>query len=315
VGRGKLKRVLCLLFLFFSFTVIVFSDVPNEIRYNGRLKSYNYPANGNLAFNFKIYDISEGGTALWESGNQNIILSSGIFTYIIKPNESMVDWRKKDLWLQIVVDGRELLPREKITAQPYAFHSYSCENLSSNNEIKIEIGGNTAYIGLDGNSLYYKSGQRAEKECLGVPPGTVIAFAGNNGPKGYLLCDGKEVDVSRYPDLFRAIGTIYGGNGTSKFKLPDFRGMFLRGTGGNAAPLGQQQGDAIRNITGDASPSWAGDVTPQATGVFSGSYKNRSREATSNNNGWNLNFDASRVVPVANENRPVNYAVNYYIKY
>lgn len=60
-------------------------------------------------------------------------------------------------------------------------------------------------------------------------------------------------------------------------------------------------------------PGWAGDVTPQAIGVFSGSYKNRSREATNNNNGWNLNFDASRVVPVANENRPVNYAVNYYI--
>jgi hypothetical protein len=84
VERGKLKRVLYLLFLFFSFTAIVFSDVPNEIRYNGRLKSYNYPSNGILPFNFKIYDTSEGGTALWESGNQNIILSSGIFTYIIK---------------------------------------------------------------------------------------------------------------------------------------------------------------------------------------------------------------------------------------
>jgi hypothetical protein len=52
-----------------------------------------------------------------------------------------------------------------------------------------------------------------------------------------------------------------------------------------------------------------------ATGVFSGSYKNRSREATDNSNGWNLNFDASRVVPTANENRPVNYAADYYIKY
>jgi microcystin-dependent protein len=115
--------------------------------------------------------------------------------------------------------------------------------------------------------------------------------------------------------LFRAIGTIYGSNGTSKFKLPDFRGMFLRGAGGNAAPLGQRQGDAIRNIVGNVSPSWAGDVAGSPTGVFSGSYKNSSREGTNSNNGWNLNFYASRVVPTANENRPVNYAVSYYIKY
>jgi microcystin-dependent protein len=303
------------LFVFFSFTVFVFSGVPNEIRYNGRLKSYNYHVTGNMPFNFKIYNTREGGTALWESGSQNVKLSSGVFNYIISPDESMVDWRRKDLWLQIVVDGRELLPREKITAQPYSFHSYSAENLSSDNEIKIEIGKNSAYIGMDGNRLYYKPSQRAEKECLGIPPGTVIAFAGNHAPRGYLLCDGREVDVSNYPDLFRAIGTIYGGNGTPKFKLPDFCGMFLRGTGGNAAPLGQRQGDAIRNIVGDVSPSWAGDVTVKPTGAFSGSYKNRSREATNNNNGWNLNFDASKVVPTANENRPVNYAVNYYIKY
>jgi microcystin-dependent protein len=147
-----------------------------------------------------------------------------------------------------------------------------------------------------------------------VTSGTVIAFAGNYVPRGYLLCDSREVDVLNYPDLFRAIGAIYGGNGTSKFKLPDFCGMFLRGAGGNAAPLGQRQGDAVRNIVGNVSSSWTGDITAPPTGVFSGSYKNSSREGT-NNNGWNLNFDASKVVPTANENRPVNYAVSYYIKY
>jgi uncharacterized protein YllA (UPF0747 family) len=54
------------LFVCFTFTVVAFSGVPNEIRYNGRLKSYNYHATGNMPFNFKIYDRTEGGTALWE---------------------------------------------------------------------------------------------------------------------------------------------------------------------------------------------------------------------------------------------------------
>ncbi|MDR3195965.1 MAG: phage tail protein [Endomicrobium sp.] len=310
-----MKRLLVLLFVFFSFTVVAFSGVPGEIRYSGKLKSYNYPVSGNMPFNFKIYDASEGGTALWESGNQTVKLSSGVFTYIIKPDESMVDWRKKDLWLQIVVDGRELFPREKVTAQPYSFHSYSAENLSSESEIKIEIGENSAYIGMDGNSrLYYKPSQKAEKECLGVPPGTVIAFAGNSAPRGYLLCDGREIDASMYPDLFRAIGTIYGGNGSPKFKLPNFCGMFLRGAGGNAFPVGQQQGDAIRNITGRFAKT-------KPNSGFLGAFYGADDVSHGNSNSGSSSdtravyFDASRIVPTANENRPVNYAVNYYIKY
>jgi hypothetical protein len=122
--------------------------------------------------------------------------------------------------------------------------------------------------------------------------------------------------VSSYPDLFRAIGTIYGGNGISKFKLPDFRGMFLRGTGGNAAPLGQHQGDAIRNLSGRFWGRGCEFDISEANGVFA---KERCRDNLSagHRGGATLqiSFDVSRVVPTANENRPVNYAVNYYIKY
>jgi len=35
----------------------------------------------------------------------------------------------------------------------------------------------------------------------------------------------------KYLGLFAAIGAVYGGNGSNNFKVPDFRGMFLRGTG------------------------------------------------------------------------------------
>lgn len=33
--------------------------------------------------------------------------------------------------------------------------------------------------------------------------------------------------------------------------VPDYRGLFLRGFGGNSSSLGSTQGDAIRNITGN----------------------------------------------------------------
>jgi microcystin-dependent protein len=280
---------------------------------------------------FTLYGDESGTMQLWTSGDISVTVTSGIFTHTLNP--SGVDWRKKDIWLELRVNNRTLLPREKVMAQMYSIHSYSAENLYSNEEIKITIGTTTVYLGISGQKLYFKQSQDAQPEYLsGVPAGSVIAFAGpqSNAPQGYLLCNGDAVSRHNYPYLYAAIGTTYGGDGNSNFRLPDFRGMFLRGAGSqtavnypnkggvtnttySAAPLGTRQGDAIRNITGDWNTTGA-----SYAGVYSGAfsvYDSGSREGSNANNGKGLNFDAGNVVPTSTENRPVNYAVNYYIKY
>ncbi|WP_095558911.1 phage tail protein [Candidatus Endomicrobiellum trichonymphae] len=40
---------------------------------------------------------------------------------------------------------------------------------------------------------------------------------GNICPKGYVPCDDRQFDKTKYLDLFADIGTIYGGNGSTKF--------------------------------------------------------------------------------------------------
>jgi microcystin-dependent protein len=62
----------------------------------------------------------------------------------------------------------------------------------------------------------------------GIPAGTILAFASNNVPAGYLICDGSSYNRDQYPNLFNAIGTTWGGSGSS-FNVPDTRGLFLRG--------------------------------------------------------------------------------------
>ena len=65
---------------------------------------------------------------------------------------------------------------------------------------------------------------------LAVPIGAVMPFAGASAPPGYLLCDGSEVEKDRFPELFVAIGSVYGVPLlSSNFKLPDLRGRFALG--------------------------------------------------------------------------------------
>jgi len=68
-----------------------------------------------------------------------------------------------------------------------------------------------------------------------VPIGTILAFAGptQNVPKNYLVCDGKKYDRLKYPKLFDAIGSSWGGDGVNKFNVPDLQGIFLRGVDSN----------------------------------------------------------------------------------
>lgn len=54
--------------------------------------------------------------------------------------------------------------------------------------------------------------------------GEIRMFAGINAPSGWAFCDGQLLSITTYPALFSILGTTYGGNGTTTFALPDFRG-------------------------------------------------------------------------------------------
>ncbi|MDV9030490.1 phage tail protein [Pseudomonas sp. RAC1] len=63
-----------------------------------------------------------------------------------------------------------------------------------------------------------------------VPAGSVVYFAVNALPAGYLRANGAAVSRTTYARLFATIGTTFGaGDGASTFHLPDLRGVFLRG--------------------------------------------------------------------------------------
>ena len=77
--------------------------------------------------------------------------------------------------------------------------------------------------------------------------GEIRMFAGSFAPQGWAYCHGQELQIAEHPVLSKQLGTRYGGDGRSKFRLPDLRGR---------APVHRADGAALGTavkITVDAA--------------------------------------------------------------
>ncbi len=176
-----------------------------------------------------------------------------------------------------------------------------------------------------------------QSSSAGVPIGTIIAWPVSQDPSdaaAWLDCDGRTIQASAYPGL---VAVLSGSTTATSVRLPDLRGLFLRGHGSRthlqnngenvgvtatthrSGQLGQVQGDAIRNIYGTLTcgeqipgGEWLNDSLTGAFGWYGPSNADGLGQSDANN--VHAFFSASRVVPTASENRPVNMAVRYLIR-
>ncbi|WP_239352821.1 phage tail protein [Snodgrassella communis] len=156
-----------------------------------------------------------------------------------------------------------------------------------------------------------------------TPAGTVMYFAREWAPTGWLKANGAAVSRTAYPGLFAVLGTLYGaGDGSTTFNLPDLRGEFIRSYDDRRGVdpgrwIGNWQGDAIRNITGRINVVRRGgeESMVQEGALYHSSYSNVMVKIGENDNwGAVIGFDAGRAVPTANENRPRNIVLLACIK-
>lgn len=61
--------------------------------------------------------------------------------------------------------------------------------------------------------------------------GQIMAVGFNYAPRGWAFCNGALIGIAQNSALFSLLGTMYGGNGTTNFALPDLRGRALVGMG------------------------------------------------------------------------------------
>jgi len=82
----------------------------------------------------------------------------------------------------------------------------------------------------------------------------VVCFAGSYAPRGWAFCSGQILAISTNQALFSLLGTTYGGDGRTTFRLPDLRGRTVVSAGQSPYrnyTLGQSAG--AESVTLDAS--------------------------------------------------------------
>ena len=109
--------------------------------------------------------------------------------------------------------------------------------------------------GAASSELTLLGGEHAD----GIPPGTIMGFAGSVAPPSWLIIQGQEVSRTTYARLFAVLGTTYGsGDGASTFRLPDGRGRVMVGrdsTQAEFATLGQSGGAKTHTLSTAEMPS------------------------------------------------------------
>lgn len=109
-----------------------------------------------------------------------------------------------------------------------------------------------------------------------VPVGVIFPFAGNTVPAGYLLCDGSEVKIASYSQLYAIIGYTYKPasllQGLSTFALPDLRGRFPLGRDNmdNNLTVQSKDGSGTTIDAGGGAANRVTDTTADIVGTGSG---------------------------------------------
>jgi microcystin-dependent protein len=159
----------------------------------------------------------------------------------------------------------------------------------------------------------------------GSTAGIIAAFAGTTAPSGWLACQGQVISQTTYADLYAAIGTTWdiGGEGAGNFRLPDLRGMFLRGAGTNATgsssgavgqPVSDYAADTYLNhshaVTDPGHAHSYTACTASLAGAAAGG--GQPTGATTSSQTTGLTVDTSTTG--GTETKPKNYGVLYIIK-
>ncbi len=268
-------------------------NVPQTMNYQGNLRdAAGELLTGAYTMTFRLYAVVADPieAALWSEVHTGVVVREGVFDVIlgdITPLPASLFSASTFRYLGVTVDPfQEMIPRQRLSSVPYAVQA----------ELPDEL-----------------------------PPGVVMAWAGETPPPGWLLCDGDAVSSTDYPYLFEAISTTHGNGSTdadptTDFILPDYRGRFLRGVDDGAGRdpdvLGRSQMNPGGNSQGEVGSVQPDEYKSHQHGYTS--YGGRYQVWGAISGDWYWYNDSAQTTTGGgggNETRPENAYVYWIIKY
>ena len=99
---------------------------------------------------------------------------------------------------------------------------------------------------------------------IGMPPGTISAYAVATAPTGWLLCDGTAYNGTtspQYARLHRVIGNVFGGADITNFQVPDLTGRTVYGLESSETRITTAESGVDGGSLGDAGGAESHQLT------------------------------------------------------
>jgi microcystin-dependent protein len=178
------------------------------------------------------------------------------------------------------------------------------------------------------NAIDYAKLAAAVQQSL-CPVGTILPFAGDTAPAGWLLCNGASVNRTTYATLYAVVGNRFGSADDSSFNIPDFRGRFLRGRDGGAgvdpdrnSRTAMKPGGAVGDLVGSVQDQSVqnhnhgyNDIYHSENGGNGAIFTNGKGSGDTDNDNEPYEISRTSNSTGGNETRPLNANVNYIIKF
>ncbi|MBI5245045.1 MAG: hypothetical protein HY922_15385, partial [Elusimicrobia bacterium] len=129
-----------------------------KLPYQGNLRQNGIPVNGAHTLVFKIYTSAAGGYPVYTSPSTPVAFTNGRFFVTLEP--SGVDWEHTTPYLEVVIDGTTLAPREELSAGAYALNAllHSGKQYASSGTVPASAGAGDLWYDTSVNQLKYHNG-------------------------------------------------------------------------------------------------------------------------------------------------------------
>ncbi len=152
-----------------------------KISIQGTLKTANGSSvsDGTYTLKFKLYNVSTGGTALWQEDTIVEVIGSIYSHYLGSVNVLNPANFSSTLYLGVTVGSYELIPRSELSYSPYSFAVYSTVCSGALGDIKYSIlnptqfaaANGACWVPMDGRALAANDQLRVVTGMTSVPDG------------------------------------------------------------------------------------------------------------------------------------------------